>query len=134
MTTKTIQMEFQVAANDGVSALVTVSAAGQQVFSGQLNQTVNPLPGQVFPDQTPFSLVSFEIDVSEPTAGQTETPVDMVIAVSGGSITLQETETNYVAQLVAISPPTNPPTHTIVPGNETTFYTCRFANQTNLRG
>ena len=129
MTTKTIQMEFQVAANDGVSALVTVSAAGQQVFSGQLDQTSNPLPGQIMPDDVPFSLVSFEIDVAEPAAGQIETPIDVVIAVSGGSITLQETETNYVSRIIPANPPTNSFASTIIPGDATTFYTCRFANQ-----
>ena len=43
MGTKQVKMEFQVAANDGELAQVTVTAGGTQVFSGSLAQTLTLL-------------------------------------------------------------------------------------------
>lgn len=139
MGTKQVQMEFQVAANDGVSAQVTITAGGTQVFSGAVAQTANPLPTQVLNDATPFSLVEFDLDVEDMPAppwgncnnnvGQWVTPMDMSIAVSGGSICLQETEANYTATVVPKDPQTVPPGYVNVPGDVTTFATLRYATQ-----
>lgn len=137
MGTKQVQMEFQVAANDGALAQVTITAGGTQVFSGSLAQTENPLPGQVFNDSTPFSLVEFELnvaDMSDPPGppdshAQWTTSTDITIAVTGGSVCLQETLANYTAQVVEITPPTDPATHQIVSGNAATFITLRYATQ-----
>lgn len=137
MGTKQVKMEFQVAANDGALAQVTITAGGTQVFSGSLTQTENPLPGQVLSDSTPFSLVEFELDVSDmpvPSGnsnsyGQWVTSTDITIAVSGGSVCLQETLANYTAQIVEVTPATTPPTYQIVAGNASTFNTLWFATQ-----
>lgn len=137
MGTKKIQMEFQVAANDGALAQVTITAGGTQVFSGSLAQTANPLPGQVLNDSAPFSLVEFELDVADmpvppgsPTDyGQWTTPIDITIAVSGGSVCLQETEANYTAYVIPVSPPTTPPTYQVVTGDAATFVTLKYATQ-----
>ena len=137
MGTKQVQMEFQVAANDGALAQVTITAGGTQVFSGSLAQTENPLPGQVFNDSTPFSLVEFELDVADMPVppgnsdryGQWTTSTDITIAVSGGSVCLQETLANYTAQAVEVTPATTPPTYQIVSGNAATFTTLRYATQ-----
>ena len=137
MGTKQVKMEFQVAANDGALAQVTVSAGGTQVFSGSLTQTENPLPGKVLSDSTPFSLVEFELNVADMPVppgnsnsyGQWVTSTDITIAVSGGSVCLQETLANYTTQLVEITPPTTPPTYQIVAGNAATFATLRYATQ-----
>jgi hypothetical protein len=139
MGTKQVQMEFQVAANDGALAQVTITAGGTQVFSGSLAQTQTPLPGQVFNDSTPVSLVEFELDVTDmsippvnpPNAGnEWTTPVDVIISVSGGSVCLQETLANYTATPVEIiPPPTNSDPYRIEPGNASTFSTLWFATQ-----
>ena len=137
MGTKQIKMEFQVAADDGVSAQVTITAGGTQVFSGALAQTENPLPGQVYNDSAPFSLVEFEFDVANMSVppgnsdsyGQWTTSTDVTIAVSGGNVCLQETLANYTAQIVEVTPATTPPTYQVVSGNASTFATIRFANQ-----
>jgi hypothetical protein len=137
MGTKQVKMEFQVAADDGVSAQVTITAGGTQVFSGAVGQTANPLPDQIFVDSTPFSLVEFDLDVADmPTPwgdpgqyGQWTTPVDITISVSGGSVCLQETAANYSTYLTEITPPTAPPTYHTVPGNATIFSTLRYATQ-----
>lgn len=143
MGTKQVQMEFQVAANDGVSAQVTVTVNGVQKFSGALAQTVNPLPGIVTPDQVPFSLVQFDLDVedmpvdpnspSNPPSnlGGWTTPVDVTIAVSGGDICLQETEANYVTAVTSITPPTRTTSavYSCTPGDAGTFVGLTFANQ-----
>ena len=138
MGTKQVQMEFQVAANDGALAQVTITAGGTQVFSGSLAQTENPLPGQVLNDSTPVSLVEFELDVTDmsippvnpPNSGnEWTTPVDVIISVSGGIVCLQETLTNYTAKMVEVTPPTNPATYITEPGNASTFTTLRFTNQ-----
>lgn len=137
MGTKQVKMEFQVAANDGELAQVIITAGGTQVFSGSLAQTENPLPGQVYNDSTPFSLVEFELDVDNmpvpagtpDSHGRWTTSTDITIAVSGGSVCLQETQANYSAQLVEITPPTTPPTYQIVAGNASTFETLYFATQ-----
>lgn len=65
MGIKQVRMKFQVAANDGVSAQVSVTVGGIQRFSGALLQTVDVMPGQVFTDQKPYSLVQFGLDVPE---------------------------------------------------------------------
>ena len=137
MGTKQVKMEFQVAANDGALAQVTVSAGGTQVFSGSLAQTENPLPGQVLNNLTPFSLVEFELNVADMPVppgnsnsyGQWVTSTDITISVTGGNVCLQETLANYTAHWVEITPPTTPPTYQVVPGNASTFATIRFANQ-----
>jgi len=137
MGTKQVQMEFQVAADDGVSAQVTITAGGTQVFSGALGQTTNPLPGQVYFDSTPFSLVEFDLNVADMPSpwgtpgpyGQWTTPVDITILVSGGSICLQETAANYSTYLAEITPATTPPTYHTAPGNATIFSTLRYDTQ-----
>jgi hypothetical protein len=137
MGTKQVKMEFQVAANDGALAQVTITAGGTQVFSGSLAQTENPLPVQVLNDETPFSLVEFELDVPDmpvppgnaDSYGQWVTTTDITISVSGGTVALQETLANYTATPVEITPPTTPPGYQVVPGNASTFATLRFANQ-----
>lgn len=137
MGTKQVKMEFQVAANDGALAQVTVTAGGTQVFSGSLAQTENPLPGQVYNDTAPFSLVEFELDVADMPVppgpsnsyGQWVTSTDITIAVSGGSVCLQETLANYTSQIVEVTPPTTPPTYQTVTGDAATFATLRYATQ-----
>jgi hypothetical protein len=137
MGIKQVQMEFQVAANDGVSAQVTITAGGTQVFSGPLAQTTNPLPGQVYDDATPFSLVEFDLEVENipnpPYSANAYptwfTPVDVTIAVSGGNICLQATEANYTGLLVEVNPPTTPATVQLEPGNADQFVVLRYATQ-----
>ena len=137
MGTKQVKMEFQVAANDGALAQVTVTAGGTQVFSGSLAQTENPLPGQVYNDTAPFSLVEFELDVADMPVppgpsnsyGQWVTSTDITIAVSGGSVCLQETQANYTSQIVEVTPPTTPTTYQTVTGDAATFATLRYATQ-----
>ena len=137
MGTKQVKMEFQVAANDGALAQVTITAGGTQVFSGSLAQTENPLPGQVYNDSTPFSLVEFELDIDNMPVpagngnshGQWVTSTDITIAVSGGSICLQDTLANYTAQWVEVIPPTTPPTYQALAGDASTFNTLYFATQ-----
>jgi hypothetical protein len=148
MGTKQIQMEFQVVADDGISAQVTITAGGTQVFSGPLAQTVAVMPGQVHPDATPFSVVEFDLtvpDLPDPLVFPNPpaqfyyrnwtTPVDMTIAVTGGSITLQETEANYTVTVLYNPPvtgegkPPPAPAGTPQPGDAATFYTLWLANQ-----
>jgi len=137
MGTKQVQMEFQVAANDGALAQVNVTAGGTQVFSGSLAQTENPLPGQIYNNQTPFSLIQFELDVADMPVppgnsnsyGQWVTSTDITISVTGGTVCLQETLANYTATIVEVDPPTTPPTYQVVAGNASTFASIRFANQ-----
>ena len=135
MGTKQVQMEFQVAANDGVSAQVTVTVNGSQAFSGGLAQTVNPLPGQVNNDSQPFSLVQFDLEVEDQTdppqeahdsSGQWVILKDVIITVTGGNIALQETLANYTATLVEVTPPA---TWQVSPGDAATFATLRYATQ-----
>jgi hypothetical protein len=138
MGTKQVKMEFQVAADDGELAQVTITAGGTQVFFGSLAQTENPLSGIVYNDATPFSLVEFEMDVADMPVppgscnsyGQWVTPIDITISVTGGNICLQETLANYTATSVEIiPPPTNALPYQVVPGDAATFATLRFANQ-----
>jgi hypothetical protein len=137
MGTKQVRMEFQVAANDGELAQVTVTAGGTQVFSGSLAQTENPLPGIVTNDAAPFSLIQFELDVANMPVplsntnsyGQWVTSTDITISVTGGTVCLQETLANYTATIVEVTPPTTPPTYQVVAGNASTFAEIRFANQ-----
>lgn len=137
MGTKQVQMEFQVAADDGVSAQVTITAGGIQVFSGALAQTVNPLPGQVYSSSEPFSLVEFDFDVANMSVppgpsdgyGQWVTSTNMTIAVSGGNVCLQETSANYTTKVVEVTPATTPPTYQTLPGNVSEFSQLRFLDQ-----
>jgi hypothetical protein len=137
MGTKQVQMEFQVAANDGALVQVTVTAGGTQVFSGSLAQTENPLPTQIYNNATPFSLVQFELDVANMPVppgnsnhyGQWVTPIDITISVSGGRVGLQETLANYTAKWVEVTPPTTPPTYQIQAGDVATFAALRYATQ-----
>jgi hypothetical protein len=134
MGTKQVRMQFQVAADDGVSAQVTVTAGGTQVFSGALAQTMNPIvPEDVHYYTEPFSLVEFYLDVADQTVppdaanqyGQYTTPTDIVIAVSGGDICLQTTQANYSAIYAEVSPGT----YKMGPGNVNNFAQLRFATQ-----
>ena len=137
MGTKQVKMEFQVAANDGELVQATITAGGTQVFSGSLAQTQNPLPGQVYNDSTPFSLVEFELDVdnmpvpagNSDSHGQWVTSTDITISVSGGSVCLQDTLANYTAQWVKVIPLWGPPTYQLVSGNASTFSTLWCATQ-----
>lgn len=65
MGIKQVRMKFQVAANDGISAQVSVTVGGIQRFSGALLQTVDVMPRQVFSDQIPYSLVQFGLEVPD---------------------------------------------------------------------
>ena len=137
MGTKQVKMEFQVAANDGELAQVTITAGGTQVFFGSLAQTQNPLAGQVYNDATPFSLVEFGLEVDNMPVppgncdnhGQWVTSTDMTISVSGGSVCVQEISANYTARIVEVTPPTVPPTYQVVSGNAATFATLWYATQ-----
>ena len=147
MGTKQIKMEFQVTADDGISAQVAVTINGVQKFSGPLAHTVDVMPGQVSPDTMPYSLVEFDLDVPglpDPLVvpypapmmfyyNYWTTPMDVIIAVTGGSITLQETETNYTVTAVYDPPPTGTeqPTGIAIPqpGTADAFYTMWYTNQ-----
>ena len=126
MGTKQVKMKFQVVADDGISANVTVTVGGIQKFSGALAKTVEVMPGQVLYDQTPFNEIEFDLDVADlptPTASSRTVLTDVSISVTGGSITLQETKANYTVT----STPSEPPTK--IPGNATEFYTLHFGTQ-----
>ena len=137
MGTKQIQMEFQVVADDKISANVTITVGGVQKFSGALAHTVNVMPGQVSDDQTPYSLVTFDLEVANmpplsskgnpavPSNGHGlwTTNLDVIIAVTGGSVCLQSTEANYTA--VTPTPPDPKPTT----GNSSDFVSMWFATQ-----
>ena len=138
MGTKQVKMEFQVAATDGELAQVTITAGGTQVFSGSLAQTVDSIvSGDVHYYTEPFSLVEFELNVDDmpvppgtpDTYNQWVTSTDITIAVSGGSVCLQETQANYTAMAVEVTPATTPPTYQVVAGNAATFATLRYATQ-----
>ena len=137
MGTKQVQMEFQVVANDNVSANIIVTVAGTQKFSGALGQTVTSMPLQVYDDLTPFQTVQFDLDVPDqpfPTGnaqpwGQWTTPIDVEISVSGGNFTLQATEANYNLSVEPVTPPTDPVTYKLVAGTANVFAQCHFANQ-----
>ena len=142
MGTKQIRMEFQVVADDKVSANVTVAVDGVQKFSGPVAHTTDVMPGQVLDDQEPYSQISFDLDVSDQTPeidlmppngrnGQWIELRNVTITVTGGDITLQSTEANYtVATGGAVSATiTGPKPDPIVPGDAVTFYQLFFGNQ-----
>jgi len=139
MGTKQVQMEFQVVADNGISANVTVTVGGVQKFSGALAQTTDVLvPADTHYDTTPFSLVQFDLDVanvaisSTPPWNQAEwvTPTNITVLVTGGDVILQEIEANYSAIVEALVPPaTTPKEGTLVPGNATDFQTTVISNQ-----
>jgi hypothetical protein len=137
MGTKQVQMEFQVVADDGVSANVTVTVGGTQVFSGPINQTADVMPDEVFNDTTPFSLVQFDLDVENmpvPSGASNQygawvVPKDITVSVTGGSVTLQATKANYSATVGEVLPATVPPTWQTVSGTADTFVELRFASQ-----
>lgn len=103
MSTKQVQMRFQIAATGNVEANVTVAFSGVEVFSGPLADTTDEIVfGNVMPDATPFSLVEFNYNVpdqthypEDPTAVLETTPVDVVITINGGNAAMQYTATNY---------------------------------------
>ena len=145
MGTKQIQMEFQVVADDQVSANVTVVVNGTQVFSGALAKTADVMPGQVFDDQTPFSLVEFDLDVadmpdpltsSDPSDqyGQWTTPVDVTISVTGGDVTLQATEANYTGIWITNPNPTPGQPYIVQKGSADQFYELRISSQPKWNG
>lgn len=136
MGTKQIKMLFQVAATDGVAAQVTITSGGVQKFSGDLAQTVGTLiAGDVQDITEPYSTVIFDLDVPDQpvlhpkTPEEKATPVELTIAVSGGNIGLQQTEANFSSVVVEVTPPTDPVTYTLVPGNVDTFNTLNYATQ-----
>ena len=136
MGTKQIKMLFQVAANDGIAAHVTITSSGVQKFSGDLAQTVSTLiAGDVFNYSVPNSEVLFDLDVPDQpvlhpkTPEEKETPVEFTIAVSGGNIGLQQTEANFSSVVIEQTPPTNPVTYTIGPGDASTFMVLNYATQ-----
>jgi hypothetical protein len=138
MSTKQVQMEFQVQANDKISAQVTVTVGGVQKFSGALAHTVDVMPGKVLDDQTPYSLVEFDLDVEDTPNPLTQpnfrdwlwtTPIEVTIAVTGGDIALQATEANYTAQKVEDLPATTPPSYHPVTGTVDKFQLLWFATQ-----
>ena len=129
MGTKQVKMEFQVVANDGVSANVTVTFGGTQVFSGPLNQTTDVMPGIVVDDLQPYSLVEFDLDVTDQPLppgnqnvhGQYTYPIDISVQVTGGSITMQATEANYNAVMADLTPPVGNITSWLQAGTSTKF-------------
>lgn len=136
MGTKQIRMKFQVAANDGVAAQVTITSGGVQKFSGDLAQTVATLiAGDVHYFTEPESPIIFDVDVPDQTVAhpktpeEKETPIDITIAVTGGNIGLQETTANYSTIVVEVTPPTDPVTYTLAPGDVSTFMTVNYATQ-----
>jgi len=137
MGTKQIQMEFQVVANDGISANVIINVNDVEIFSGALAKTLDVMPGQVYDDLQPFRQVNFDLIVPDQVMppgsaqpwGQWTTPFDVSITVSGGSVTLHATESNYVLTTEEVSPPTTPPQYQLVRGNAEVFAQCHFNNQ-----
>jgi hypothetical protein len=128
MGTKQIKMKFQVAATDGVAAHVTITSGGVQKFSGDLAQTVSTLiASDVHSFTEPNSEVLFDVVVPDQTVAHPKkpekkaTPVDITIAVTGGSIGLQDTDANYTSYAVEVTPPTDPITYTLGPGDVNTF-------------
>jgi hypothetical protein len=139
MGTKQVQMKFQVAAIDQVSAQVTITAGGTQVFSGPLADTTDAIvSGDIKEDTVPFSEVSFDLDVVDqpipPTSppnnwSEWTVPVDITISVSGGDIGLQNTEANYTAKMGQVDPPTDPATYITYPGDAARFFQLQYATQ-----
>ena len=145
MGTKQVQMEFQVVADDKVSANVTVTVNGVQMFSGALAHTADTMPEQVLDDQVPFSLVEFDFAVdnmpdpvtsSDPSNqyGAWATPVDVTIAVTGGDITMQRTEANYNAVWIPNPTPTPSQQYIVQKGNVDTFEELRIGSQPTWNG
>jgi hypothetical protein len=136
MSVKQIQMKFQVAANNGVAAQVTITSGGIVKFSGDLAQTVPVLiAGDVLNISEPDSTVLFDLDIPDQpvehpkTPEETAIPVELTIAVTGGNIGLQDSLANYSSYCIEVSPPTDPVTYTLAPGDATTFKGMDYATQ-----
>ena len=138
MSIKTVQMKFQVAADDRVSAQVAVTVGGTQVFSGPLADTTDALiSGDIHWYTEPYSLVEFDLDVpdlpnppgSQTQPGQWTIPYDVVISATGGSVALQITDANYTITWQEVVPATDPATWTQIPGAVDIFSNCNFQTQ-----
>ena len=122
MGTKQVQFYFQIVADDGVSANVSINVGGVQKFAGALAHTNSTIPIDVWPD-TPQSMAQFDLDIDNfvTGSGQPTTNEDITLRVTGGTAIFKSMWANYSVYATEVSPPTTPPTWNTNMGTSTEF-------------
>jgi hypothetical protein len=134
MAIKQIKQRFQVSSDDDVATQVTVTASGNVVFSGSLEQTTTAIiPEDVRNNTTPYAEIIFDLDVPVYAAGQTDSvTVPMMFTCSGGNIALQGTWANY--SLTFAQDPNDLNHWMPVPGTAVDFVMCDISTQPLVNG
>lgn len=132
MTTKQIKMTFQVQNNAGETNTVLVQLNGVTKFEGSLPET-GPL---VVGGGGTYSVtnITFDQDVADWSSTDVD-PVNipLTVVVTGGSISLENTESNYSATATNTGTPETP-VWISTPGDVNTYQTCNIVQQPTWNG
>lgn len=131
MTTKQIRMAFQVQNNAGETNTVQVQLNGVVKFEGTLPET-GPLV--IGGDSATVTTITFDQDVADWASGNTA-PVNasLTASVTGGSIVVQKTESNYNI-IYANTGTEEAPVWVASAGNADTYQTCNIVGQPTWGG
>jgi len=124
MTLKPTQFRFQVAADNGANAQVTITMDGVQLWTGSLAQTQpNVDVGQWTSNNEPYSTASCDINTPECVNNDPQTLNKlMTISVTGGSVVLVGIlQTNNPSFVVETNPEWDTPTRTRYIGGNPNF-------------
>jgi hypothetical protein len=131
MTTKQIKMAFQVENSAGETNTVQVQLNGVIKFNGTLPETGPLIIGG---DSYSVTTIEFDQDVADWASGNT-TPVNtpLTVSVTGGSVALQTTESNY--NIIFTNTGTEEaPVWVASAGNAETYQTCNIVEQPTWAG
>ena len=121
MGTKQVRFNFQIVADDGVSANVSINVGGVQKFAGALAHTNSTIPIDVWPETSP-SVAQFDLAVDNlVTPGSSTISENITLTVTGGTAIFKSIWANYSSYVTQVSPPTTPPTWNNNAGNSTEF-------------
>jgi hypothetical protein len=131
MTTKQIRMTFQAQNNTGETNSVQVQLNGVVKFEGALPET-----GPLVTGDSSFSVttITFDQDIADWAAENTDpVTVPLTISVTGGSVILQQTESNY--NLIYINKGTvEAPVWEAHAGKDDTYQVCNIVEQPTWDG
>jgi hypothetical protein len=131
MTTKQIRMAFQVENNAGETNTVQVQLNGVVKFEGTLPETGPLIIGG---ESYTVTNITFDQDVADWATGNTA-PVNMslTVSVTGGSVVLQATESNYNV-IYTNTGTEEAPVRQASAGNANTYQICNIVEQPTWGG
>jgi hypothetical protein len=130
MTTKQMNISFQVQNTLGSTNTVEIALNGATVYTGSLPETGPIISGGGSYDVTN---ITFDIDVPVATVGNTTSTLTFSAAVTGATVQVEQITTNYNISLINTGTDETPVWESVA-GTDTAFATTNIVSQPQWNG